>query len=257
MKEDVMEPAACFADTDCSAPLDEVTTPVWIDVLAQAVTGERIGAMNYETLAAMCGDVAEREEALEHAAREEAHARMFRVAGRELGADITANVDAPYWARIRAAFVDRAEAGDRIACFVVQEVMLESFAVASYGRIARVAPGLIGRTFAAIAEEEREHVAHAVALLRDEREKDAARFDATVRAMHDEVMTTLAEMVAREDPRGHCGLCRTACVKRSLVAAGLTTAELRGASLRQYMETLDAIGVPGDAVLGWVTRLPV
>lgn len=236
---------------------DDCRDDVWADILAQAITGEQIGAMNYETLATLCDDAAEREEALEHASRESAHARMFRIAARELDQEIQVNVDAPYWARIRASFVARAEAGDRTACFVIQEVMLESFAVATYARIARVAPGLISETFAVIAEEERGHLEHAVALLRTERSKDETQFDAKVHEVHGEVMTTLAEMVAREDPRGHCGLCQTSCVKRALPSVGLTTMELRGASLRQYMQTLDAIGVPGDSALAWIARLPV
>ena len=225
----------------------DATRSVWADILAQAVTGEHIGTMNYKTLAEMCDDYLEKAEALEHAEREEAHARMFRHAGRQMGFNIHADVLAPYWGRIRAAFVSRANAGDRTACFVIQEVMLESFAVATYERIARIAPGIIGQTFEAVAHEERGHVQHAVTFLREERAKGAERFDATVRAAHGEVMTTLAEMVAAEDPHGHCGLCRGSCVKRALPAVGLSTAELRGASLRQYMDTLDAIGV-GQAV---------
>lgn len=237
--------------------VDNDNCSVWADILAQAVTGEHIGVMNYRTLAELCDDAGQKEEALEHADRESAHARMFLSAAREVGADVCSDTAAPYWARIRSAFVERADARDRTACFVIQEVMLESFAVASYTRIARVAPGTIGRAFGAIAEEERGHVEHAVALLRGERDADAARFDETVRTAHGQVMTTLASMVAREDPDGHCGLCRTTCVKKSLASVGLSTAELRGAALRQYMDTLDAIGVPGDSALAWVAQLPV
>jgi hypothetical protein len=37
----------------------------------------------------------------------------------------------------------------------------------------------------------------------------------------------------------------------------LTTAELRGASLQQYLKTLDLLGLPGEVTLGWVMQLPV
>ena len=58
---------------------------------------------------------------------------------------------------------------DFIGCLIVQEIMLESFAVASYARVGKVAPGSLGKTFAAIAAEEEEHVDHAMAILRNER----------------------------------------------------------------------------------------
>ena len=55
---------------------------------------------------------------------------------------------------------------DFIGCLIVQEIMLESFAVASYARVGKVAPGSLGKTFASIAAEEEEHVDHAMAILR-------------------------------------------------------------------------------------------
>jgi fatty aldehyde decarbonylase len=248
-----METQTCSSDPALSFQQQSV----WADIFAQAVTGELIGAMNYRTLAELCDDAADKAEASEHAAGEAAHAQRFRRLGQTIGLDVRSDVDAPYWSRIRAAFVRCAERGDRTGCFVIQEVMLESFAVAGYSRIARIAPPAIAATFAAIADEEREHIEHSVALLRGIRDRDPDAFDKAVETLHVEVMTTLAEMVAREDPKGHCGLCSGTCVKDALPVVGLCTSELRGASLRQYMQTLDAIGVPGDASLQWVAQLPV
>jgi fatty aldehyde decarbonylase len=249
----VMETAGVCNDS--VLPVQEQS--IWADILAQAVTGELIGAMNYGTLAEMCDDAADQDEAREHAEREADHARLFRRLGETIGTEVRSDVKAPYWARIREAFMRRAGAGDRIGCFVIQEVMLESFAVGSYGRIARIAPPPIAATFAAIAADEQGHVDHAVALLRATRDLDPVTFDLALRRHHAEVMTTLAEMVAREDPKGHCGLCRGSCVKEALPVVGLSTSDLRGASLRQYMQTLDAIGVPGEVTLQWVAQLPV
>ena len=59
------------------------------------------------------------------------------------------------------------------------------------------------------------------------------------------------------DKNGHCEVCHGACVKQSLPKVGLTTGELRGASLQQYLTTLDMLGLPGELTLGWVMRLPV
>jgi hypothetical protein len=78
-----------------------------------------------------------------------------------------------------------------------------------------------------------------------------------VHGLHLEVMTTLAEMLARECQHGHCEVCHDTCVKPSLPEVSLSAAELRGASLQQYLKTLDMLGLPGEVTLRWVTQLPV
>lgn len=230
---------------------------IWQDIVAQAITGELVAVANYTALAAICDDPAEVEDALEHAAGEEGHARAFAAEGRKLGFEAPSNIEARYWKRLRAAFLKCVAEKDFIACLIVQEVMLESFAVASYQRVGEVAPGTLGTTFNAIAAEEEDHIDHAMSILRAAREQDPAAFDSKLHRLHLEVMTTLAEMLARKDVDGHCELCHGACVKPMLPEVGLTASELRGASLRLYLKTLDALGVPGETTLAWVTQLPV
>ena len=53
------------------------TAPIWQDVLAQAMTGELIAAMNYTYLAEICDDPEEAADAREHAAIERGHAARF------------------------------------------------------------------------------------------------------------------------------------------------------------------------------------
>lgn len=243
-----MSPIAC---------LPGQAAAVWRDVVAQAVTGELIGALNYETLAEMIDEPAEKAEAKEHAAGERGHAARFRAVARESGLEVTENLEAPYWKRIRSAFLERAHARDTVSCVIAQEVMLESFAVASYQIVGEAAPGKLGATFRSIRNEEAEHIAHAVAMLQAERARDPHAFDTKAHRMHEHVMTTLAEMVAREDHAGHCGLCETECVKPRLSTVCVNLSEIRGASLKRYLMTLDQIGVPGDLSLGWVAKLPV
>ena len=171
--------------------------------------------------------------------------------------EVANNVDAKHWKRLREAFLRCITERDFIGCLIVQEIMLESFAVASYARVGKVAPGGLGETFARIAAEEEEHVDHALAILRAERALDVQRFDDKVHRLHLEVMTTLAKMLAKECTDGHCEVCHGNCVKPSLFEVSLSAAELRGASLQQYLKTLDMLGLPGEVTLGWVTQLPV
>jgi fatty aldehyde decarbonylase len=249
-----MEPAIA---QDRSAQTTFENPAIWQDVLAQAVTGEMLAAMNYSALAEVCDDPEEKAEALEHAASERGHAAAFAVEGRKIGVDVSSNVGSLHWKRLRAAFQGCVDARDFIGCLIVQEIMLESFAVASYARVGKVGPGSLGRTFAAIAAEEAEHVDHAMAILRAERALDAQRFDDKVHRLHLEVMTTLAKMLAKDCRDGHCEVCHSSCVKPSLPDISLSAAELRGASLEQYLKTLDALGLPGEMTLQWVAQLPV
>jgi len=233
------------------------TAPIWQDVLAQTVTGELLAAMNYKSLSEICDDPAEVADALEHAENERGHAAAFAAEGRKLGVNVANNVDGMHWRRLREAFLRCIAERDFIGCLIVQEIMLESFAVASYARVAKVGPGSLGTTFARIAAEEEEHVDHAMAILRAERDLDAQRFDDKVYRLHLDVMTTLAKMLAKECKDGHCEVCHGTCVKPSLFEISLSAAELRGASLQQYLKTLDMLGLPGEVTLAWVTQLPV
>jgi fatty aldehyde decarbonylase len=231
--------------------------PIWQDVLAQAMTGELVAAMNYASLSEICDDPAEVADALEHAESERGHAARFAAEGRKIGVNVPNNVDAKHWKRLRDAFLRCITERDFIGCLIVQEIMLESFAVASYARVGRVAPGSLGQTFASIAAEEEEHVEHAMSILRKDRALDAEGFDDKVYRLHLEVMTTLAKMLAKECKDGHCEVCHASCVKPSLFDVSLSAAELRGASLQQYLKTLDMLGIPGEVTLAWVAQLPV
>ncbi len=252
-----MEAAVDFASSpiECTSP--SLSAPIWQDVLAQAMTGELMAAMNYTSLSEVIDDPAEVAEALEHAQNERGHAAAFAAEGRRIGVNVASNVDAKHWKRLRGAFLGRIAARDFIGCLIVQEIMLESFAVASYSRVGKVAPGSLGETFARIAAEEEEHIEHALAFLRAERARDAQRFDERLHRLHLEVMTILAQMLTKECKDGHCEVCQTSCVKPSLFEVRLSAAELRGASLQQYLKTLDLLGIPGEVSLAWVAQLPV
>ena len=233
------------------------TAPIWQDILAQALTGELLAAMNYASLSEICHDPEEVADALEHSQGERVHAAAFAAEGRKIGVDVANNVDAKHWKRLREAFLRCIAGRDFIGCLIVQEIMLESFAVASYSRVGKVAPGSMGETFARIAAEEEEHIGHAMSILRSERARDAQRFDEKVYRLHLDVMTTLAQMLAKECKDGHCEVCHASCVKPSLFDVSLSAAELRGASLQQYLKTLDMLGIPGEVTLAWVSQLPV
>ncbi len=252
-----MEPVISLNSSAIQCTSLSSSAPIWQDVLAQAITGELLAAMNYTSLSEICDDPEEVADALEHAAGERGHAAAFAAEGRKIGVEVSSNVEGMHWKRLREAFMHCIAERDFIGCLIVQEIMLESFAVASYARVAKVAPGSLGKTFARIAAEEEEHVDHAMAILRAERTRDVQRFDEKVHRLHLDVMTTLAKMLAKECKDGHCEVCHGNCVKPSLFEVSLSAAALRGASLEQYLKSLDMLGLPGEVTLAWVAQLPV
>src|SRR5438034_11312561 len=161
-----MDTVICLEPSAMECTSLSTSAPIWQDVLAQAMTGELLAAMNYTSLSEICDDPAEVADALEHARNEWGHAAAFAAEGRKIGVEVTNNVHAKHWKRLRGAFLRCIEERDFIGCLIVQEIMLESFAVASYFRVGRVAPGSLGETFARIAAEEEEHIDHAMAILR-------------------------------------------------------------------------------------------
>src|SRR4051812_29598696 len=219
---------------------------VYADILSQAITGELIGMQNYASMVPLYHQVADQEDAVAHANNERGHASAFRRAARDLGVDVIEDVRAPYWRRIREAFLRHVAAGDLTACLVVQELMLESFAVAMYHAVADVTAGKLGQVFRAIAEEEEGHLDHAIEELQDELHRDREQFEDKVGRLHDEVMTVLAEMLAARDTAGHCGLCHGSCIKDSLSEISLSAAELRGKAISYYLKALDRLGVRGE-----------
>src|SRR5580698_10848068 len=122
-----MEPVIGHSPIECISR--STNAPIWQDILAQAMTGELLAAMNYTSLSEICDDPEEVAEALEHAEGERGHAAAFAAEGRRIGVDVSNNVDAKHWTRLREAFMHCVTERDFIGCLIVQEIMLESFAV--------------------------------------------------------------------------------------------------------------------------------
>lgn len=230
---------------------------VYADILSQAVTGELVGMANYAAMAALCRTVEDIEDAVQHASSERRHAVAFRRAAKGIGVRVIEDLQAPYWRRIRVAFMGHVRAGDLSACLIIQELMLEAFAVSMYEAVAEVTDGKLSQAFRVIAREEQGHLQHALDGLTPELQRDPVAFTEKVRGLHEEVMTILAEMVATLDPAGHCGLCHGACVKGSLGQIGLSVSILRGKALNYYLRVLDRLGIPGEQSLAWVANLPL
>jgi fatty aldehyde decarbonylase len=230
---------------------------VFTDVLSYAITGELIGMANYADMVRLLDDPAEQMEAVHHAATELRHAEAFRRVAHQTGHFPMVNLKAQGWRDVRKSFRAYADRGDFTACLIIQEVMLESFAVALYHSVADAADPELAAVFKAVGDEEEGHVDHAVQELKTLLADDVDAFEDKVEQLNDEVMYHLAHMVAARDNTGPCGLCQGHCLKEAVSTVGLERTDLRGRALNRYLRTLDRIGVRGERSLAWVARLPM
>ena len=226
------------------------------DILSQAITGELIGMSNFASLAGAVDDVHEKMEAVEHANCERGHAEGFMDVAKQYGLEPVINLHGYYWKSVRDCFLKYAEQKDFIGCLIIQEVMLECFAVSMYSDVGRVLDNRIGELFRAISAEEQEHIEHSIDLLRTEMDKEPIAFYEKVEAIHWDCMSILAEWTAKTDLKGHCGVCKGSCMKESLSVVQLNVTEMRGNALNLYIRTLDRIGLPGQKTLQWIINLP-
>ena len=228
------------------------------DVLSQAINGEIVGMSNFAKLTGTVDDVHERLECIEHANCERNHAEGFMQAAKKNNLPVLITLEGSYWTRVRDTFAGWADKKDFIACIIMQEVILECFAVSMYKDVGMaLGPTDIGRLFTEISKEEEEHIEHSIEILRAELEKDHEGFITKVEEVHYDCMTIMAEWSTLRPCDDHCLVCSGECMKDNLPAMGLHIRSLRGNAMNLYMKTLDRIGIPGIKSLEWVTSLPI
>ena len=226
------------------------------DIFSQAITGELIGMSNFASLAETIDDPYEKMEAVEHANSERTHAEGFMAYAKKMELNININLDSEYWGNVRKQFLRYAQKKDFIACLIIQEVILESFAISMYTDVGNAIGGEAKKLFLSIAGEEKEHLEHSSDLLRAELEKDYDAFINKFEEVHFSCMTILAEFTATTDLRGHCGVCNGDCMKGALHHVGLNIIDMRGNAMALYAKALDNIGIPGEKSIVWITQLP-
>src|SRR5258705_3514832 len=147
-------------------PVTRESFQVISDVFSQAITGELIGMSNFASLAETIDDPHEKMEAVEHANSERMHAEGFMAYAKKAKLKINVNMNSAYWGNVRKQFLSYAHKKDFISCLIIQEVMLESFAVSMYTDVGNALGGDAGKLFLSIADEEKEHLEHSSDLLR-------------------------------------------------------------------------------------------
>ncbi|MEQ1569017.1 MAG: long-chain fatty aldehyde decarbonylase [Myxococcota bacterium] len=224
-------------------------------ITSQAVTGEHVGIEHYAAMIGLTDDPAERLALVDDAWSERRHVAVMADAAERLGLALAVARDDPYWSRVRAAFRERVDARDLLGCRVIQDVVLESYAVALYEQLVPVVEPWLSERLARIAADERAHLATGVEALRAEAPE---RVDAAVELANERVARVLAEWVRPTDCAPVCAVCGEVgggCAKDDLKAAGMDVAGLDAAFVEVYGRALRDAGLPPERVARWLARL--
>ena len=108
---------------------NDVYRNVVADILSQAINGEIVGMSNFATLTGTIDDIHEKMECIEHANCERQHAEGFIQMAKKYNLPFIINQNGYYWRSVREAFNKWAYKKDFIGCIIMQEVILECFAV--------------------------------------------------------------------------------------------------------------------------------
>jgi len=237
----------------------ETTDPryggVYRDVIGHSVTGEAIGIEHYSRMIPLTKSIDERLDLLEDAYREKQHLLGMREVAEQLGLTANTDLDGYYWKQVRAAFQERAEAGDILGCYVMQDIVLEAFAVVMYEAVIPGSTPFAAGVLRGIAGEERTHLAHGIRALKSAYAEDPEGMRERVAFANDRVARVLSEWTRPEQCGISCGVCATTCAKHDLPLIEVDLASVQARFIDDYGRALREIGLPAADVFRWLSQL--
>lgn len=226
------------------------------DVISHSVTGEAVGIEHYSRMIPLTSSLDERLTLLEDAYREKQHLLTMQDVGNKMGLPVKVDIDGHYWKQVRAAFRERADAGDLLCCYIMQDIVIEIFAVILYEAVIPASKMFAARRLRRIAEEERGHLAHGILALKSEFEKDPEGMRERVDFANERVARVLAEWTGPDKCGVSCGVCKDACAKIDLHLLDMDMPSVQARFIADYGKSLREIGMPAADITRWLARLP-
>jgi len=239
------------------SPEHERYRPVHQIILSQAVAGEAIAIRHLARMICLSKDLDERLELVQDAGRERAHLLSLRSVAADIGAPLVAAPD-PYWDEVGRAFDSFADAGDLDGCYIVQDVVLECYAITLYRALETCTEPFLAELVRRIADEEERHMAHGIERVRRDLERDPSKVHARIEEANESVARVLAGWVREEDCEPICGVCGSVggtCAKDDLRLLGMDLPSLQPAFAQLYGDSLRAAGLGAADVARWLARL--
>ncbi len=238
--------------------LDPQLAPLYRTLLSHIVTGEQVGIDHYEMMAGLARSERERAALLQARDHERAHFQVASALAESWGLRLEATSDDVYWGNVRAAFLGRVQQRDLDACYVYQDVVIESFAFTLYDA---VAPGLAEparQIVRQIAVEERAHLDEGIDYLGRLIRDDAQRAERLIARATADIARVIAVWMAPIDCSPVCAVCgstRGSCFKVDLLRVGLSLQRTRARFFSTYGDALRAAGLRPAFVARLLVRL--
>jgi hypothetical protein len=227
-------------------------------ILSQAVTGEAVGIEHYARMIPLARSLDERLELLEDACHERHHLLAMREVAAELGLDVEIALDDAYWGRVRGAFGERADAGDIDACYVIQDVVLETYAVTLYRAVLQGVAPILAKRIEVVLADEQEHLGHGVRALREAHAANPEGARVRVEFANERVARVLSEWIRPEECEPLCGVCGGTggrCAKPDLELIEVYMPKVQAGFVAHYGRVLREAGFSPATVTRWLARL--
>jgi fatty aldehyde decarbonylase len=214
-------------------------------IISNAAAGEIVAIENYTEMVPLFDRAEDKIELVRQAADEGKHLRMLVALGRRLGFAVEERIVESNWLRIRRHFGNAVASDDATACFVIQDLLTESMAIALYSVLAgnaepRTDPET-ARVAAVILKDEVEHRDMGAKRLR--RLIDLDHFSAhraLISAFH-QVAPELFGMISTSC-ESLCGVLGLDCSSLNLSAFGTDLDTVRSIALDELLCGFDLAG---------------
>ena len=212
-------------------------------VTSNARQGEIMAIENYSDMVPLAATVEEKIETVKQAHEECKHIVLLEKLAADVGFPIDPEVVQPAWAGVREHFQAAARKGDLAACLIIQDLMVESLAIAMYRSFASAANGdpETARVAEKLLADELEHLDIGIRRIQALMAADEdAVHDSLVQAHH-RVMPLMFEMVHHA--------CDWICEKNGLDcdtvdkgSVGIDLDMLKVEAFEHYLSMLDEAG---------------
>ncbi|PKG37880.1 long-chain fatty aldehyde decarbonylase [Psychromonas sp. Urea-02u-13] len=226
-------------------------------ILSNAIAGELVAVKNYTNMATISPDINNVIVFLQEALEEASHARLLQNLAKELDVPVVTHIVEPSWLNIVKYVTECAGNGNILACYMAQDLMLETQAVVLY-RIMSGENSIVDEKTSSIAkrilQDELQHLDSGSTYLAKAIKDDEAGFYIELKKTHDKIMPELFRLI-RNDCDTLCDEMGVTCGTFSVNDMGSDIDLMKIMALEFYVESMDNIGVKPEFINSLVTNV--
>ena len=226
-------------------------------IISNAIAGELVAVRNYTNMANITPEINKVMTLLQEALEEASHARLLQNLAKELDVPVVTHIVEPSWLNIVKYVSECAEDGNILACYMAQDLMLETQAVVLY-RIMSGENSIVDEKTSNIAkrilQDGLQHLDSGSIYLSKAIKQDEAAFYVELQKTHDKIMPELFRLI-RNDCDTLCDEMGVTCGTFSVNDMGSDIDLMKIMALEFYVEAMDNIGVKPEFINNLVTNI--